>query len=82
MDVVLSRDAAKQFDRIPKIQRDKIVRKLKIIQGNPQIGKYLVGELSGIYSVRAWPYRLLYRIVKDQNQINVVRIAHRKDVYR
>lgn len=50
---------------------------------NPQrVGKPLRGDLSGIHSARRGAYRVLYRINEDRHEVVVVRIDHRRGVYR
>lgn len=50
---------------------------------NPQrVGKRLRRELSGIWSARRGTYRILYRIDDEAGEVFVVRIDHRRDVYR
>ena len=50
---------------------------------NPRrVGKPLRGELSGIWSARRGTYRVLYRVHEDRHEVVVVRIDHRREVYR
>ena len=50
---------------------------------NPQrVGKPLRGDLTGIYSARRGTYRVLYRVNDDLREVVVLRIDHRRDVYR
>jgi mRNA-degrading endonuclease RelE of RelBE toxin-antitoxin system len=50
---------------------------------NPRrVGKPLHGELSGIWSARRGTYRVLYRVHEDRHEVVVVRIDHRREVYR
>ena len=50
---------------------------------NPQrVGKSLRGELAGIYSARRGTYRVLYRINDNLREVVVLRIDHRRRVYR
>ena len=46
------------------------------------VGKPLRGELSGYWSARRGSYRIVYRVDHEYQQIVVVRIEHRSDVYR
>lgn len=46
------------------------------------VGKQLRGELAGIWSARRGTYRVLYRIFDDSREVVVLRIEHRRDVYR
>jgi mRNA interferase RelE/StbE len=50
---------------------------------NPQrVGKRLRGDLAGIHSARRGTFRVLYRINEVEREVVVVRIEHRRDVYR
>ena len=47
-----------------------------------RIGRELRNELVGIHSARRGTYRILYRINDDERTVTVIRIDHRRDVYR
>lgn len=47
-----------------------------------RVGKPLRGELSGIWSARRGTYRMLYRVQEEPREVIVLRIEHRRDVYR
>ena len=47
-----------------------------------RLGKPLRGELAGIWSARRGTFRVLYRISEPAHEVIVVRIDHRRDVYR
>lgn len=81
MKVAFSKDAQKQYKRLPKSQQTKILKKLVGLEKNPNAGKKLEGELKGFRSLRAWPYRILYEINKTGQRIEVHKIAHRQGVY-
>lgn len=50
---------------------------------NPhRLGKPLTRELEGYHSVRRGDFRIICRIDDDQQKIFVVRVAHRRDIYR
>jgi mRNA-degrading endonuclease RelE of RelBE toxin-antitoxin system len=46
-----------------------------------RIGKPLRRELTGVFSARRGPYRILYRI-DDDATLSILRVDHRADVYR
>ena len=81
MEVVLSDDAKKQLKRLPKTARIKIFKKLDLLEKNPNSGKKLGGELSDFWSIRVWPYRIIYEIDIKLKRIDVHRIAHRQGAY-
>jgi mRNA-degrading endonuclease RelE of RelBE toxin-antitoxin system len=47
-----------------------------------RVGKPLRGDLAGIHSARRGTYRVLYRIYEETHEVVVLRIDHRRDVYR
>lgn len=61
--------------------KNRITQGLQKLSQNPYAGKKLRGKLSGTYSLKIWPYRILYEINKTKDII-VTDIRHRRDVYR
>lgn len=50
---------------------------------NPyRVGKPLREELEGIWSARRGTFRVLYRIDAERHEVIVLRVDHRRDVYR
>lgn len=82
MDIILSKDASKQYKRLPKSEQTKIHKKLLVLQQNPCEGKKLTGELEGVRSLRVWPYRIIYEINKEKKTVEIHKIAHRQGVYK
>lgn len=60
--------------------KKKVKGALKMISSNPQSGKALLDELSGLRSFRVSSFRIIYR-VKDSGQIELVAIGPRKRIY-
>lgn len=79
--VILKRKAEKALLKLPKREQDKIRKKLHDLAESPLIGKPLRGEYQGCYSLRAWPYRILYRFCDDIG-VEVFSIAHRQGAYK
>lgn len=72
--------AVKQLRKLPLTEKKKIIRKIELLATEPYAGKALKGELEGLYSVRAWPYRIVYTIAKKS--VIIYSISHRQGVYR
>lgn len=53
-----------------------------LVENPHRVGKQLRGDLAGIHSARRGTYRVLYRINETQHEVVVLRIEHRRDVYR
>lgn len=50
---------------------------------NPKrVGAPLRGELEGIWSARRGTYRVLYRVDEQNREVIVLRVGHRRDIYR
>lgn len=81
MQVILSNTATKQYKRLPKSAQGKVKKKLLLLTTNPYAGKKLTGELTGIYSLRAWPYRVIYEINEQEKRIEIHKIKHRQGAY-
>ncbi|MGH9302094.1 MAG: type II toxin-antitoxin system RelE family toxin [Acidimicrobiales bacterium] len=53
-----------------------------LVERPQRVGKPLREELNGLWSARRGTYRVLYRIHQEPAEVVVVRIEHRRDVYR
>lgn len=82
MQLIISKEAAKNLERLPKSENSKVRKKLLILQEAPYIGKKLSGELGGSRSLRAWPYRIIYSINNNKKVVEVSQILHRQGAYR
>ena len=79
--VKLKPSAEKALNKLDKEKQTKIKRVLYELSMDPYIGKKLKGDLGGEYTVRAWPYRVIYRIYKNELIVFIIKIGHRQGVY-
>lgn len=82
MKIQLSIQAENDLKKIPKREGKKIARKLQALESIPTLGKKLKGDYFGLRSIKAWPYRVIYRLCSDGNEVEIVHIEHRQGVYR
>jgi mRNA interferase RelE/StbE len=47
-----------------------------------RVGRELRNELAGVFTARRGTYRVLYRIDDERREVTVLRVDHRRDVYR
>lgn len=82
--VVFSREAQRNLNKLPVRIVDQVLPFISdVLAVNPhRIGKPLTGELAGLWSARRTTFRIVYRIDDGRVMIEVVRIAHRADLYR
>jgi mRNA interferase RelE/StbE len=80
--VLIKRSAAKELEAVPKKDREKLVARIQALADNPRpLGsEKLAGDDK--YRIRYGVYRVLYEIDDALVLVTVVRVAHRREVYR
>ena len=77
------RSAIKELQRLPRQMRLKVVAAVDNLSSNPYpqgVRKLVSTENS--YRIRIGDYRLLYNITQHKLIIEIIRVGHRKDIYR
>ncbi len=80
--VRIKRSTARELARIAKPARGRIVEAIDGLAGNPFAGSALKGELRGLRRIRVGEYRIVYEIQETELVVLVIRVRHRRDVYR
>jgi mRNA interferase RelE/StbE len=80
--ILLASAAAKQFRTLPPKDKGRIALAIDGLAADPYVGKKLQGELSHYYSLRVWPYRIIYSIETDIVTVTVVAIGQRQGIYK
>lgn len=80
--ITFTKNAQKQYNKLPNTVKPKVARAIANLSINPLKGKKLGGELNGFRSLRAWPYRIIYRINIIDRRIDVSDILHRQGAYK
>lgn len=82
--VIWHEKALDDLKTLDKQTAAKIVERVKnyLVQNPEKIGKPLKGIFKGLFRYRLGDYRILYAIDKPENQIIVLYIDHRKDIYK
>ncbi len=73
--------ARKNLSNIQEDYRSRIIAALDEIVLNPFAGKKLLGKRNGQYSVRVWPYRIIYIVKKMELLVLIIDIDHRQGIY-
>ena len=71
-----------KLDKSIKKRIDNYLLKLSSLDNPRSLGKALHGELSNIWSYRVGDYRLLAKIIDDEIVIIVLKVDHRKQIYK
>ena len=79
--IVYKASVAGDLRRLDKPVARRILEKLeRVLTVNPNAGIPLTGEFRGLLKFRVGDYRVIY--TKTADGVLVLRIGHRKDVYR
>jgi len=80
--IEVKQSAAKELGKIPKKELTRILDKISSLSDapRPEGSIKLTGQEK--YRLRIGKYRVLYSIEDDILTVYVVKVAHRKDVYR
>jgi mRNA interferase RelE/StbE len=81
--IIIKPTAEKSLDKLPRSIRRRIVDAMKELRNNPRPSG--VVKLAGdrnFWRIRIGSYRVVYEIHDDRLIVLVLRVAHRKDVYR
>ena len=74
--------AVKSLRRVPTAERLRLIEAIDRLATEPTAGGVLKGEFRGLRRLRVGRYRIVYEVDEGELTILVVRIGHRKDVYR
>jgi mRNA interferase RelE/StbE len=80
--LLIKPSAAKELEALPRKDRSRIVSKIEGLVDNPRPtgAEKLSGEEK--YRLRQGDYRVLYSIQDASATITIVKIGHRREVYR
>ncbi len=81
--IEFAKQAAKQFKALPRQEQQRLKTKIDDLEIDPRPPG--VVKLSGeknLYRIRVGNYRIIYSIQDSRLLILIVKIGHRKDVYR
>ncbi len=81
-NVRITRSAAKEIEAVPLVDRQRIVAKIQALGDDPRPPG--CEKLSGDekYRLRQGHYRILYAIMDQELVVTVVKVGHRREVYR
>ena len=78
----IKKSAAKEIEKLNKQDRVRIIEKIQGLSADPRPAgsKKLSGQEK--FRVRQGNYRILYQIIDNELIVSVVKVGHRRDVYR
>ena len=81
-DLRLKRSAERDLDNLPSRTHDRIIARLMSLKENPlPVGVVKLKGREG-YRLRVGDYRVIYTVDDINMKVEVLSVAHRKEVYR
>ena len=80
--VFIKPSAVKEIESLPKKDRSRVIQKIKGLATDPRPPgcEKLTGEDK--YRIRQGSYRIVYSITDTQLIVIVVKVGHRRDIYK
>ena len=82
-DVYLERSATDDLRRLPRRLSDRITARIGRLANDPRPAgcRKMEGSKSD-WRIRVGEYRVIYEIDDDLDRVNVMRVRHRREVYK
>ena len=80
--IKIKASAAKSLRKVAETARIRIIDAIDRLAEEPLAGGVLKGEFSGLRRLRVGQYRIVYEVSEGELTVLVVRIGHRRDIYR
>lgn len=82
--VKFSKQAAKEYEKLPKSIQSRIDDKLDYLRNSPRghDTKQLQGYVGSTYRTRVGDYRIVYEIQDTELIVWIVKIGHRREIYK
>ena len=81
--VIILRDAQKSLDKMDAELRVRMIRAMRLLEDDPRHpGAIKMTGAEDLYRVRVGDWRMVYAIRNRELVVIVIRIGHRREVYR
>ncbi len=81
-EILWERRAVKELRALPRRARERVVAAVEGLRADPLAGSVLSGEWRGLRRLRVGSYRVIYGFDGERILVTVLRVAHRRSVYR
>jgi mRNA interferase RelE/StbE len=80
--ILIKPSAAKELDSIPKVDLKRIVKRIQNLSEIPRPAGCEKLSAEDKYRLRQGRYRIVYSIDDKNREVLVVKVGHRREVYR
>ncbi len=80
--IELRRKAQRALDRLPKDDFNAVLGNVKDLANTPRPKGVEKIKSAGLWRIRQGDYRIIYSIDDGQKTVTILRIGHRREIYR
>ena len=80
--IELRRKAQRSLDKLPKDDFDAVLGAVKGLANSPRPKGVEKIKTAGLWRIRQGDYRIVYNIDDGQKIVTILRIGHRREIYR
>ncbi len=81
-EISVKKSAVKELEDIPKKELQIIAKKIKTLASDPRPQGSQKLSHREQYRIRQGDYRIIYSIQDDDLTVHVIKVGHRKEIYR
>lgn len=82
-EIIVKKSVVKDLRRIPEVVLTRIETAIRGLSTEPlPMGSEKIQGYDHHYRIRIADYRIIYEVAKEIKIITIIRVRHRKDVYR
>ena len=81
-EISVKKSAVKELENIPKKELQKILKKIQALSSEPRPQGSQKLSHKEQYRIRQGDYRVIYSIDDDNLAVNIIKIGHRREIYR
>jgi mRNA interferase RelE/StbE len=80
--VDLRRQAQRALDKLPKSDFQAVIEAIKNLEQTPRLKGIEKVKSTGLWRIRQGDNRIIYAIDANEHLVSVVRVGHRREIYR
>ncbi len=80
--VELRRHAQRALDKLPKSDFQSVIGAIKGLTQMPRPRGIEKVKSTGLWRIRQGDYRIIYAIDDNEHLVTIVRVGHRREIYR
>lgn len=81
-NIDFKKSAVKELEKVHKHDLQRIVKEISHLSKNPRPHGSQKLSVQKLYRIRQGDYRIIYSIDDETKKIQIIKIGHRKEIYR